>query len=64
MVETDAPDLFPPGGDAAGFADGKPLNHPANLPRILRALAEIRGVASPALCHETEMNARRFFGVA
>ncbi len=58
LVETDAPDFFPPGGLTLG-ADG--LNHPANLPLVIRTLAQIRAVAEPDLCHATEFNARHFF---
>ena len=57
MVETDTPDLFPRDGVAVGVG----LNQPANLPLVLRSLAELRSVASDALCHATEENARRFF---
>jgi len=36
---------------------------PVELPRVLDALAQLRGVASGELCHETDANARRFFGL-
>jgi TatD DNase family protein len=62
LVETDAPDLFPKGGTpiAAG-AGGKPLNHPANLARVLAEVAALRGVSPEELSDITGANARRLF---
>jgi len=61
MVETDAPALFFNGATDAGTGESGPLNQPANLPLVLDALAQLRGVARDELCHATEKNALRFF---
>lgn len=62
LVETDAPDLFPAGGRCIGIdAANKPLNHPANLPIILQAVAALRGVSPAELSDTTGANARRLF---
>jgi len=62
LVETDAPDLFPPGGVSAGFGrDGKPLNQPANLARVLTELSALRNVPPETLAVLTRANAQRFF---
>ena len=62
LVETDAPDLFPLGGTSIGN-DGtnKPVNHPANLPLILNAVATLRGIPLDELSDITGANARRLF---
>ena len=66
LVETDAPDQLGPPSVAphplAG-SDGKPLNHPANLPAIYRYLAELRDVDLPSLTSIVAANAKRLFGV-
>jgi TatD DNase family protein len=62
LIETDTPDLFPAGGRPAAIgADGKPLNQPANLVRVLREVAALRGVSPEALSDLTGANARRVF---
>jgi len=61
LIETDTPDLFPPGGQAAGAVHGKPLNQPLNLDRVLAEVAAIRGVSPEALSDLTGANARRLF---
>lgn len=62
LVETDAPDLFPSGGRSIGNDDAnKPLNHPANLPVILHAVATLRGLPPEELSDITGANARRLF---
>jgi len=62
LIETDTPDLFPAGGRPAAIgADGKPLNQPANLARVLREVAAQRGVSPEALSDLTGANARRVF---
>ena len=62
LVETDAPDLFPAGGQPIGTnANNKPLNHPANLRVILREVAALREVAPDELSDITGANARRIF---
>ena len=58
LMETDTPDMFPVGG--VGLGNG--LNQPANVGLVVRALAELRGVAEEELCHATAENARKFFG--
>lgn len=62
LIETDSPDLFPAGGRAAAIgANGKPLNQPANLARVLNEVAALRGVSPEALSDLTGANARRLF---
>lgn len=65
LIETDAPDqllpvekiLHPLTG-----ADGKPLNHPANLPAVYAGLAEFLGESVAALAARVEENFQRVFG--
>lgn len=65
LIETDAPDqplppekvLHPLTG-----ADGKPLNHPANLPAVYFGLAEFLGEKTEALAARVEENLLRVFG--
>jgi TatD DNase family protein len=54
LVETDAPDLAPPGAPRR--------NEPAALPEILRALAQLRGEDPGALAEQTARNAAELFG--
>jgi len=62
LIETDSPDLFPPGGRSAAIgANGKPLNQPANLTRVLNEVAALRGVSPETLADLTGANARRVF---
>jgi TatD DNase family protein len=62
LVETDAPDLFPFGGTSIGNdTTNKPVNHPANLPLILREVAALRGIPPEELSDITGANARRLF---
>ena len=66
LVETDAPDLWPPPErNAHPLADqlGRPLNHPANLEVTYVGLAEIRGMDVEVLAgHVTENFQRLFLG--
>jgi TatD DNase family protein len=65
LIETDAPDQplpaeknrFPLAG-----ADGKPLNHPANLPAVYDGLAEFLGETAESLAARVEENFLRLFG--
>ncbi len=64
LVETDAPDLAPPperNPRPLSGADGKSLNHPANLLVAYDALAELRGVTRAALAATVAENFARFF---
>lgn len=62
LVETDTPDLFPQGGKPAAVgANGKPLNQPSNLARVLEEVAALRGITPEALSDLTGANARRVF---
>jgi TatD DNase family protein len=65
LVETDAPDQLLPAErnrfPLAG-ADGRPLNHPANLPAVYEGLAEILGEQVEALAARVEENFQRVFG--
>jgi len=64
LIETDSPDLPPPHPDLppVEVVDGKPVNEPANLPCVLRAIAEIRGITEEEVAHATWTNATRVFG--
>jgi TatD DNase family protein len=65
LVETDAPDqLLPPKGNLHPLAgtDGKPLNHPANLPAVYAGLAEILCEKVESLAARVEENFLRVFG--
>jgi len=63
VLETDAPDIPPQWlyrtaeARAAGVPQGR--NSPAELPRIARVLADLRGMDTPALAQATAANARR-----
>jgi len=63
VLETDAPDIPPQWlyrtaeARAAGVPQGR--NRPAELPRIARVLADLRGMDTPALAQATAANARR-----
>ena len=60
LIETDAPDLFPIGGTPLpGAPAGKPVNHPANLRRVLETVADLRGVSPETIADLTGANARR-----
>ena len=64
LIETDAPDqhlpdekiLFP-----LADANGKPLNHPANLPAVYSGLAEFLGEKVDSLAARVEDNFQRVF---
>jgi TatD DNase family protein len=65
LIETDAPDQLLPEEKIlhplAG-ADGKPLNHPANLPVVYQGLAEFLGEKVESLAARVEENFLRVFG--
>ena len=65
LVETDAPDQLLPEEKnlhpLAG-ADGKPLNHPANLAAVYAGLAEFLGEKVESLAGRVEENFQRVFG--
>ena len=65
LIETDAPDQLLPAEKnlhpLAG-ADGKALNHPANLPAVYAGLAEILGEKIESLSARVEENFLRLFG--
>jgi TatD DNase family protein len=65
LIETDAPDQsLPPEKVLQPLtgADGKPLNHPANLPAVYAGLAELLGEKTESLAGRVEENFRRLFG--
>ena len=60
LIETDSPDLFPVGGvSLPGAPSGKPVNHPANLKRVLETVAALRDTSPEAIADLTGANARR-----
>lgn len=63
LIETDAPDIFPPGGVSASPTDSR-LNQPANLRLVLAAVAEIRQQSPDDVAAATSANARRVYGLA
>ena len=64
LIETDAPDQCLP-DDQNRFPlagrDGKPLNHPANLPAVYEGLAEFFGETARSLAARVEENFQRIF---
>jgi TatD DNase family protein len=65
LLESDAPDMPPPAAyrpHVLRDAEGRLLNEPANLPAVVRGLAELKGVSPERLAEATTENARRFFG--
>lgn len=64
LIETDAPDQLPPPDrithPLAG-ADGRPLNHPANLPAIYAFAAELFGEPPASFAARIEENFSRLF---
>jgi TatD DNase family protein len=66
LVETDAPSIRPPPAQEEfklpATADGRYVNHPANLTATYAALADLRGVTTAALVHQVEKNFLRLFG--
>ena len=66
LVETDAPDqLLPEEKNRCPLAsaDGKPLNHPANLVAVYIGLAEFLGEKVDGLAARVEANFQRVFGL-
>ncbi len=66
LIETDAPSQALP-EDRVEFplpdaADGRPVNHPANLGAVYRFAAELLGIRLEALMHQVETNFNRIFG--
>jgi TatD DNase family protein len=65
LIETDAPDQLLP-ADKNGFpltdAEGKPLNHPANLVAVYEGLAEFLAEKVELLAARVEENFQRIFG--
>jgi TatD DNase family protein len=66
LIETDAPDQSLP-NERVEFplpagADGKPVNHPANLKAVYQFAAELRGEPVESLAQQVETNFRRLFG--
>lgn len=65
LIETDAPDqMLPPDRDrfALTTADGKPLNHPANLRAVYDFAAGLFGEQIETLTARIEQNFQRLFG--
>jgi TatD DNase family protein len=64
LMETDAPDQLLPGEKVLHpltDANGRPLNHPANLPAVYSGLAEFLGEKVEPLAARVEENFRRVF---
>lgn len=67
LVETDAPDLAPPperNPRPLAPADGKVMNHPANLDVAYKGLAEVLGWPLAELEEQVAANFERLFGKA
>lgn len=65
LIETDAPDQLLPEEKILhplAAADGRPLNHPANLPAVYAGLAAWLGEPPEPLAARVEENFRRVFG--
>lgn len=65
LVETDAPDQLPPADHLRrplADADGRPLNHPANLPAIYAGLAGFLEQTVETLAERVAENFTRLFG--
>lgn len=63
LVETDTPDIFPPGGVSASAGDSR-LNQPANLALVVAAVAEMRQVSPAEIAALSAANARRIYGLS
>lgn len=64
LIESDAPDMLPPGKHRLHpleDADGKPMNHPANLPAILAGLADVLDHPARELASQLQRNFNRLF---
>lgn len=64
LVETDAPDLAPPAEKnphPLADAEGRAINHPANLALAYAALAELRGIPGPVLAGQVARNFGQLF---
>jgi TatD DNase family protein len=65
LVETDAPAMPLPAShrmySLPGFADGNPVNHPANIGAVYDGLAEIRGMSRESLDRQVADNFRCLF---
>ncbi|HEX9048285.1 MAG TPA: TatD family hydrolase, partial [Verrucomicrobiae bacterium] len=65
LIETDAPDQPLPAGSslyALTGPDGKPINHPANLPAIYAGLADFLGEPLEPFTARIGENFQRLFG--
>ena len=65
LVETDAPDMRGPEElcpHPLADREGKPLNHPANLPVLYAATAQLRGMESVVFSAAIAANFQKFFG--
>ncbi len=66
LIETDAPDQSLPEARVEfplpNSANGKPVNHPANLGAVYRFAAELLGEPVEKLAEQVEENFRRVFG--
>jgi TatD DNase family protein len=60
LVETDTPDIFPPGGVSASGVDAR-LNQPANLTLVIAAVADVRQASRAEIAALTAANARRLY---
>lgn len=68
LLETDAPDMWPPDDwnehPLSDPASGKPMNHPANLGAVYRFAASFLGLDLEPMKAQLEINFRRLFGTA
>jgi TatD DNase family protein len=67
LIETDAPDQMLPESRsrhaATDAADGKPINHPANIAPVYEFAAELLGQPLEELAGQVEENFKRIFGL-
>jgi TatD DNase family protein len=65
LIETDAPDQLLPEervGHPLADAEGKPINHPANILAVYEFAAELMGETTESLAMQIEKNFARLFG--
>ncbi|HAV64332.1 MAG TPA: TatD family deoxyribonuclease [Verrucomicrobiales bacterium] len=66
LIETDAPEMWPPDGwnrhPMTDSETGEPMNHPANLGAVYDFAAGLLGISREMLAEQVEQNFQRLFG--